>query len=246
MPLQRFRHQRHQHDLGAAVLGGFAEPEVIRARGDFRVCLDEVVGDLEAIGRRVGKGGHLRVPDFPPQLVVLVGTKGVDVHDVRLHPRGQCHLDSGVILPCAVALELSRRFHHDFFLFVGRLFILVPSIVDHRGALVDHRGARGPHRARPVTPRGGGGRRCLGWASLRTGRGGSSLGGRVGSAPCCTHVTTCVRVVRALPTPPTSGMSERDFERDFSTSVGRQIFIENLSIKERSIWLVRDQFVDTS
>lgn len=239
LPLQRFRHQRHQHDLGAAVLGGFAEPEVIRARGDFRVCLDEVVGDLEAIGRRVGKGGHLRVPDFPPQLVVLVGTKGVDVHDVRLHPRGQCHLDSGVILPCAVALELSRRFHHDFFLFVGRLFILVPSIVDHRGA-------RGPHRARPVTPRGGGGRRCLGWASLRTGRGGSSLGGRVGSAPCCTHVTTCVRVVRALPTPPTSGMSERDFERDFSTSVGRQIFIENLSIKERSIWLVRDQFVDTS
>ena len=97
LPLQRFRHQRHQHDLGAAVLGGFAEPEVIRARGDFRVCLDEVVGDLEAIGRRVGKGGHLRVPDFPPQLVVLVGTKGVDVHDVRLHPRGQCHLDSGVI-----------------------------------------------------------------------------------------------------------------------------------------------------
>jgi hypothetical protein len=58
-----------------------------------------------------------------------------------------------------------------------------------------------PHRARPVTPRGGGGRRCLGWASLRTGRGGSRLGGLVGSAPCCTHVTTCVRVVPALPTP---------------------------------------------
>ena len=69
LPLQRFRHQRHQHDLGAAVLGGFAEPEVIRARGDFRVCLDEVVGDLEAIGRRVGKGGHLRVPDFPHNLL---------------------------------------------------------------------------------------------------------------------------------------------------------------------------------
>ena len=47
-------------------------------------------------------------------------------------------LGLGRDLPCAAALEISRRVDHDFFLFVGRLFILVPSIVDHRGALVDH------------------------------------------------------------------------------------------------------------
>ena len=49
---QCFTHQRQQHDLGAAVLGGFGDAEVIRARGDILVCLDEVVGDLEAsVGR---------------------------------------------------------------------------------------------------------------------------------------------------------------------------------------------------
>ena len=39
----------------------------------------------------------------------------------------------------------------------------------------------------------------LEWGSLRGGRGGSRVAGRVGSAPWCTHVTTRVCVVRALP-----------------------------------------------
>ena len=97
-------------DPRVGVGGGFADGEVLRARGDIRVCLAEVVSDLEATGRRLGKGGHLRVPDVLPHAHGVVGVPvaaiGVDVRDVHLRPRGQRHLVSGVLLHPPAAGDL--------------------------------------------------------------------------------------------------------------------------------------------
>ncbi len=89
MALHRRRIAVEGDDPGVGVGGGFADGEVLRARGDIRVCLAKVVGYLEAIGRHVGKGGHLRETDVLPHAHgvarVLVGAKNVDVRgDLRV------------------------------------------------------------------------------------------------------------------------------------------------------------------
>ena len=82
-------------------------------------------------------------------------------------------------------------------------------------------------------------RRYLGRGSLRGGRGGSRVAGRVGSAPCCTHVTTRVCVVRALP----PRHDWHDWQRDFPLSAGRLICIGFEKSRRRPELLIPIRFL---